>query len=602
MKKETFHFSPRPNRASEVQWLPWGEDAFRMAREQSKPLLLSVSAVWCHWCHVMDETSYSDPQVISIINDKFVAVRIDADRRPDLNSRYNQGGWPTTAFLTHDGEVLAGTTYVPPDQLTRLLNDVAEVFSHSAAELDAAAQVVRERRNAQPLVTEGDVDESMVDFVANVAAEAYDAENGGFGNEPKFLYASTLNLLLARLAADALPENTGEIMRTTLDKMAHGGVYDQVAGGFFRYSTTEDWSVPHFEKLLEDNAAMMWVYAEAYNLSGDDDYAGIIRGIHGWMNAVLLDAGTGAFGGSQDADEEYYRLPAEERQKREAPYVDRTVFAAANAQAASALLRAFQVLGDTGMRDQALGALEYIWQNLWQSEAGPYHYHDGDPHVPGLLIDAARILPACIDAYESGAGEAWLDRAIQTADWMLARLQDDSLGGFFDCRQPPGAEGLPGERSRPPVENSLAAAALARLAQNTGQTRYDVASRRALMYFAGAFQDYGMFAAEFALAVARRLDPPVRVTVTGPPAEDATLQMIRAAHRARIPFRSIEVIDPEAYGEELDETGYAYDGKPVAYICVGASCQPPVTDPAELPGRLETGWSAVNDQWGQPLP
>lgn len=601
MKKETFHFSPRPNRAHEIEWLPWGDDAFRLAREQNKPLLLSVSAVWCHWCHVMDETSYSDAQVISIINDKFVAVRIDADRRPDLNSRYNQGGWPSTVFLTHEGEVLAGTTYVPPDQLTRLLHDVAEVFTHSAAELDAAVQIVRERRTVEPLVTEGDVDGSMVDFVAGVAEEAFDAENGGFGNEPKFLYASVLNLLLARLAADA-PGNAGEILRTTLQKMATGGIYDQVAGGFFRYSTTEDWSVPHFEKLLEDNAALMGVYAEAYNLSGDADYAQTIYGIHGWLTAVLLDAKTGAFGGSQDADEEYYKLSAAQRQKLEAPYVDRTVFAAANAQAASALLRAFQVLGDTGMRDQALGALEFIWQHMWQSGSGPYHYHDGEAHLPGLLIDAARILPACLDAYESGAGEMWLDRAIQTADWMLTNLQEPNLGGFFDCLRSPGSEGLPGERSRPPVENSIAAAALVRLAQNTGQTRYDESARKTLMYFAGTFQEYGMFAAEYALAVARRLDPPVRVTVTGPPAEDATVQMIRAAHRARIPFRSIEVIDPEAYGEELEASGYGYAGEPVAYICIGASCQPRVTDPAQLPGRLETGWSAVNDQWGQPLP
>ena len=369
MDRDNFRFSPRANRADQIDWLVWGEDVFRRSRDEKKPILLSVSAVWCHWCHVMDETSYSDDRVITLINEKFIPVRVDSDRRPDINSRYNQGGWPSTAFLTPDGEIIAGTTYVPPEDMSRLLNDVAEVYSRSAAEIDAAVELVRQRRCAAPLKVGGGLDQSIVDYVADLAEKAFDAEHGGFGTEPKFLYPNVLGLLLTRLAADA-PGDAGTILRTTLARMAAGGIYDQVEGGFFRYSTTQDWSVPHFEKLLEDNAAMMAVFAEAYNLSADADYAKVVYGIQGFLGSTLRDPATGAFGGSQDADEEYYGLAGGEREQRQAPLVDETVFSGANAQAASALLRAYQVLGDEELRAEALGALDFVWENLWQEENG----------------------------------------------------------------------------------------------------------------------------------------------------------------------------------------------------------------------------------------
>lgn len=591
-----FHFSPRPNRAHEIKWQEWGGDAFRRSREENKPVLLAISAIWCHWCHVMDETTYSDGQVIKLINDQFIPVRVDSDRRPDLNSRYNQGGWPTTALLTHEGEIIAGTTYITADRFGRLLMDVYELYTRNAADIEAAVQLMRQRRAEEPPAVEGGFDQSIIDLVVDLAEQAFDSESGGFGVEPKFPYATVLNLLLARLAADA-PGNMGEIVRVTLENMSQGGIHDQVQGGFFRYSTSQDWSVPHYEKLLEDNAALMGVYAEAYNLSGDADYAKTVYSINRYLSSVLLDRSSGAFAGSQDADEEYYKLGEEERSARIAPFVDRTVFTGPNALAASSLLRAFQVFGDDEFRAQAAGALEFIWENMWDSQAGLYHYfYNGERRLPGLLADTARFTSACLDAYESGLGEEWLDRALAASNWMLAHLHDPASGAFFDSAYPPGELGYPRERTRPPVDNSIAASALIRMGQNTGQAKFNEAARSALGHFAGIFQEYGLFAAEYALAVARLLDPPVRVTVTGPPVETTTVEMIRAAHRARIPFRSVEVIDPENYGEDLEEAGYAYAGMPVAYICIGASCQPAVVDPAELPARLETGWSVISRQ------
>jgi hypothetical protein len=305
---------------------------------------------------------------------------------------------------------------------------------------------------------------------------------------------------------------------------------------------------------------------------------------------VLLDPETGAFRGSQDADEDYYRLDAAARKKAGEPYVDPTIISGWNAMAVSALSRGFQLTGNQEYREKAIAALDFVWERMWEPAAGLSHYYaDGASHLPGILSDTARALAACLDAYESGAGEAWLDRALKIAQWLLANLEDEENGGFFDCADPPGREGLPAERAVPLVENSIAATALIRLAQNSGQPRFGEAATRVLNRFSGSYKDTGLFAADYAIAVERLLDPPVRVTITGPPGEPETLEMIRAAHMARIPFRSVEVLDPEVHNEELEATGYGYAGKPVAYICIGASCQPPVTDPAELPGRLEAG-------------
>jgi uncharacterized protein YyaL (SSP411 family) len=593
--KDGFRFSPRPNRAARIDWRPWGGEAFRLAREEEKPVLLSISAVWCHWCHVMDETNFSDGDTIAFINHNFIPVRVDSDQRPDVNSRYNQGGWPTVCFLTDEGEIIAGVTYVPPDQFRRLLIDVLTVYRESRERVRQAIAAVREQRAAEAELRPRQLDMSVAEGLLQVVSDAYDRDNGGFGTEPKFPYAGVLMFLLARLAGDAAADE-GEMVRETLEAMSGGGMYDQVDGGFFRYSTSRDWSRPHYEKMLEDNAALMHVFAEAFLLSGSEDYGRVAADIHRYMRETLRDPETGTFGGSQEADEHYYRLGAEKRDGAGAPFVDHVVYSGWNALAASALFRTWHALGDETLRQDASAALEFVWERMWDEDSGLSHYNDGENHLRGMLSDTVRLAAACLDAYEAGCGDHWIDRSTAVARWMLASLQDTEAGGFFDCAFPPGDEGYPSERNKPPVENSAAAALLIRLAQNTGQKGFEDAARKTLELVSGSFEQYGLFGAEFVLAVMRLLEPPVRVTVVGPPPEDGTAELIRAAHGARIPFRSIEVLDPKEHGEDLDSVGYGYDGTPTAYICVGASCQAPVEDPNLLPQRLEAGWNAARGQ------
>ncbi len=584
-----FIFSPRPNRAASIKWEEWGGEALRKSEEQKKPVLLAISASWCHWCHIMDETCFSDTDVIQLISSKFIPVRVDSDRRPDINSRYNQGGWPTVAFLTPEGEVIANTTYISTEQMRRLLTDVADLYSSSGGKVDAAVREIQQQRRDRPAPSPAEPGPEVMSNVLKIIGESYDRKYGGFGREPKFPYASALAFLLTTLA-DGYIEAVEEMLKTTLDAMAAGGIYDRAGGGFFRYSTMRDWSVPHYEKLLEDNAALMSVYAEAFFLTGEPGYENVARDIYRYLGTVLLDLGTGAFAGSQDSDERYYSLDALEREKRKAPRLDRAVYTGSNAAAASVLLRSFQIFGDMEFRRTAVAALELVWDRLWSGETGPSHYYaDGKPRLAGLLADVSPLLAACIDAYESGAGELWLDRAIQVAKWLLANLEDVENGGFFDCVKALGAGGLLAEKDKPITENSVAAAALIRLAQSTGQPHFGNAARRALTYFGSIYKEKGIMAADYATAVQRLLDPPVRVTIVGADDDDATVLMIGAAHRARLPFRSVEVIDPETHGEDLEASGFGYAGRPVAYICIGASCQAPVTDPSVLPERLEQG-------------
>jgi hypothetical protein len=595
----SFSFSPRENRAAEIKWREWSDDIFKVAEEEGKPLLLSISAVWCHWCHVMDETSYSDEDAIAAINENYIPVRVDSDRRPDINTRYNQGGWPTLAFLTSDGEIIAGMTYVPPDQLNRLLSDVSDLYTNSMESIKATVAHIRERRMAEPEPQKADVDRSIIDYVIRVAEEAFDAENGGFGTQPKFPYSNVLSVMLLQLTKDD-PGQAGEILRTTLEAMATKGMYDPVEGGFYRYATGADWTAPHYEKMLEDNAQLLKVFTDAYNMSSEESYGKVAYGVMDFMKRVLRDRETGTFGGSQDADEEYYKLDGPGRKEVESPAVDNTVYSGWNSLAASALLRAFQVFSDKDAREMAIKALSYIRKNLWDDEAGLAHYYDGTAQLRGMLIDNARYIHACIDAYESGAGDDWLTSATMAAKWLLDNLEDETDNAFFDCLDAPGQEGYPAERTKPPVDNSVAAGALIRLAQNTGQTRFEDAARSTLVYFGGSFQEFGLFAADYAIAVLNLLEPPVRVTISGPVADDRTVALIMAAHRALVPFRSIEVLDPELHAEELEAVGYGYEGTPLAYICVGASCQPPLDNPAELPMLLENSWSAASANWSGP--
>jgi hypothetical protein len=307
----------RSARHQPVQWHPWGEIAFARAQADNKPILLDIGAVWCHWCHVMDRESYEDPELARIINEHYVAVKVDRDERPDVDARYQaavsaisgQGGWPLTAFLTPDGRPYFGGTYFPRDDrygrpgFGRVLLTMSQVWHDRREEaLESAASVMSAIEHNESFSGRGgELSLALVDKLANSAIAQFDPRNGGFGSQPKFPHPAALDLLL-QLAANRGNTAAGEAFTVTLEKMARGGVYDQIAGGFHRYSVDERWVVPHFEKMLYDNTELLRNYTHGFQSFVREDFRQTAREIVGWLDTVMTDRARGGFYASQDAD------------------------------------------------------------------------------------------------------------------------------------------------------------------------------------------------------------------------------------------------------------------------------------------------------------
>jgi uncharacterized protein YyaL (SSP411 family) len=325
-----------------IQWHEWGPEAFATAQRENKPMLLDVGAVWCHWCHVMDRESYDDPEIAAIVNEHFVAVKVDRDERPDIDSRYQaavqavsgQGGWPLTAFLTPDGKPFYGGTYFPPNDgygrpsFRRVLLSIANAYKEKHGDVVEQASMV-EGAIAQSesfAGRSGRISATVIGAIQESALKMFDAQNGGFGSAPKFPHPSALDLLIERYArGGSLREaNEGSSLKAdgqvppvpakqddlllrslivvTLEHMANGGVYDQLAGGFHRYSVDEHWIVPHFEKMCYDNSELLKNYVHAYQATGQHFFAEVAQDIIRWMDEWLSDRERGGFYASQDAD------------------------------------------------------------------------------------------------------------------------------------------------------------------------------------------------------------------------------------------------------------------------------------------------------------
>jgi len=306
-----------------IDWHEWNDDAFAQAAAEDKPILLDIGAVWCHWCHVIDRESYENPAISKIINEHFVAIKVDRDERPDVDSRYQsaisaisgQGGWPLTGFLLPDGKPFFGGTYFPPeDQMgrpgfRRVLLHVADSFKNKRPDLVRAAESVSDAIAQAETFTgaQGAFDAAIVDSQISSLTQLFDIRNGGFGRAPKFPHCSSLDLILERYQQTAGGGTDGDrhllaMAETTLEKMAHGGVYDQLAGGFHRYSVDEKWLVPHFEKMSYDNSELLKNYLHAWQITQNPLLKQTAEGIITWVNEMLSDQQHGGFYASQDAD------------------------------------------------------------------------------------------------------------------------------------------------------------------------------------------------------------------------------------------------------------------------------------------------------------
>ena len=674
-----------------IRWWEWGEEAFAAAQRENKPILLDIGAVWCHWCHVMDRESYEDPEVARIVNELFIAIKVDRDERPDVDSRYQaaiqamtgQGGWPLTAFLTPEGKPFFGGTYFPPvDQygrpsFKRVLMAIAEAFRNKRDDvMDQGDVVMRAISQAESFAGQGaPVPHDIVQSIVGSAVRQFDPENGGFGSQPKFPHPSALDLLM-HVYSKSHDQRLREVIVTTLAKMAQGGVYDQLAGGFHRYSVDERWVVPHFEKMSYDNSELLKNYVHGYQVTGESYFALVAKDIIRWMDELLSDREHGGFYASQDADisleddgdhftwsmaeaqaalsenefkvaQLYYdiyevgemhhdpsrnvlhvratidqigvrlgmqhdrvaallesakRKMIEVRAKRPLPFVDKTMYVGWNALCISAYLQAARVLGMTNAREFALKSLVRIVDEGWKDGtlAHVIQYSDakvGARIVPGVLDDYAFLILALLDAYESTADIRHFEIARTVADTMIRRFYDRENGGFFDAPESPiaalSARRKPFQDSPTPAGNSAAAIALLRLYGYTNDDSYRDRAEKTLRVFAGVAEQFGMFAATYGLAAAHLLEGHTQVVVVG---HDRTAEELERA--AVVPYETNKSVLwlrdtaawnslPPALQETVPNLPGVRDGRSVAVICSGFTCQPPVADPAQLTDRLQ---------------
>ncbi len=571
---------------TKVAWLSWGKKAFQKAKELDRPILLAISAVWCHWCHVMDQKTYSDRDVAKLIQEKYVPIRVDRDQRPDIDKRYNMGGWPTTAFLTPKGEVITGATYVPSQEMKPLLQRVSRFYKKNKSKIKAKSKELEKEEKKTPSLEYGldhEFFQSIIDNLTLEIASSFDSLHGGFGDAPKFPHSDALALALLEYHIQG-HKALLNIATKTLRKMSTSGIYDKEEGGFFRYSTTRDWSIPHYEKMCEDNAKLLANCLEAYQVTGEETFKETAQGILTYVDANLSDQDNGGFYGSQDADEEYYKLSRAERWKRTSPRIDKTLYTNWNALMISAYLLASVVLKNLSYRKFALRTVDLMIEKSFSSRRGMCHYYiEGKRRLPGLLTDQASMIRCLIDAYQSTSDRKFLNYAENIAKFVLNNLWNDA-GGFYDRLKNYEALGALKVLDKPLDENSVVADCFLRLHYLTGSEKYLELARRTLQYLASSYQRYGILAAAYGLAVELYLHP-VQIHIVGPKKNPLTRRFLEESLSVYNPLKVIEVLDPPADNERLANLKYALTKTPRAYVCFEGTCTL-VEDPEEITKKL----------------
>jgi len=647
-----------------VDWYPWGPEALELARREDRPILLSIGYAACHWCHVMERESFEDPETAALMNEHFVSIKVDREERPDLDAIYmdavqamtGHGGWPLTAFLTPEGEPFYAGTYFPSEDrhgmpaFRKVLAAIAEAWEHQRNEaVTQARRVVEAIGRASAMEASRDpLSEELLHGAMTALRRSFDERWGGFGGAPKFPQPMTLELLLRlhlRGELDVL-----EMLTTTLERMASGGMYDQLGGGFHRYSTDAMWHVPHFEKMLYDNAQLVRLYVRAWQVTREDRYRRIATETCEYLLREMQHP-EGGFFSSQDADSEgvegrffvwsWDELVAtvgeeiarslgatphgnwesanvlwtprpvpwelaedletaraelfEIREGRTHPATDDKVLAGWNGLAISALAEAGRALGEPAYVEAATRAAEFVLTHL-RDDTGRLlrSWRNGRGGRPGFADDHALMAEACLTLYETTFELRWFEETRALADELLRLFHDAERGGFFQTGT--DAETLvlrPKEiyDNAVPSGNSVAANVLRRLGHLTGEPSYERAAASALRLVRDGMVSAPTAFGQALSALDLYLGPVREIAVVGDPSDPATRALVDEVTVKRfLPNRVLAVAEP---GDHRSHDAVALlrnramiDGHPTAYVCEHFVCRLPVTEPESLGAQL----------------
>jgi uncharacterized protein YyaL (SSP411 family) len=646
-----------------VDWFPWGDEAFAKARRENKAVLLSIGYSACHWCHVMAHESFENEDIARLMNELFVNIKVDREERPDLDQIYmnavqmmtHHGGWPMTVFLTPDGVPFYGGTYFPPQDrynmpgFPRVLIGVAEAYRDRQNDItETGTSLLKElQRLSESSASDRPVDKELLDAAYTGMAKSYDSINGGFGGAPKFPPAMALEFLL-RTHARTGDQDALDMVEHTTEKMARGGIYDQLGGGFHRYSTDSKWLVPHFEKMLYDNALLSRLYLHYYQVSQSPLARETAEGILDYVLREMTDP-TGGFYSTQDADSEghegkffvwdleeiksvlgeveapsfisYYNVtpggnfegqnilnvnpdaerPTAEshrklfdhREQRIKPARDEKIITAWNGLMLASFAEAGVILDRADYTEAARRNAEFILSHLRRDGLLLRTYKNGVAKFNAYLEDYAFFAEGLVTLFETTGEFRWLREAVALMDRMIEEFWDDKGAGFFFTGK--SHENLI-VRSKDyfdnaiPAGNSVAAAALLRLAILTGNRRYREVAEAVFGELVDSARRYPSGFGYALSAIDLLLSTPKEIAIVGKDAADIE-PLLHEAWRKYLPNK---VVAPGFLGDAdaaktipLLQNRPLVNGQATAYVCEHYTCKQPVTSPNTLAAELE---------------
>ena len=635
-----------------VQWQPWDQQSLALARRENRPILLSIGYSACHWCHVMAHESFEDPEVAAVMNRLFVNIKVDREERPDLDQIYQtahqmltqrSGGWPLTMFLAPDGTPFFGGTYFPREPryglpgFADLCQRVADAFNTRRSDIETQnAELRRSLAGTVPAAeAAGEFDAKPLAEAEQLLARAFDHIHGGFGGAPKFPHPTDLAFLLRRSEA-----SLREMALLTLKRMSEGGIYDQIGGGFCRYSVDERWEIPHFEKMLYDNGPLLALSADAWAQTGDPLYARVAEETAVWVMREMQSA-EGGYYSSLDADSEgeegkYYvwdrsevdalltpqesalaarrwgfegppnfenrhwhakiagELSAEEipllesvrqklfaaREKRIRPGRDDKVLTSWNALMIEGMVHAARVFERDDWLRSAQRAMDFVRRTMWHYKRLLATAKDGRAHLDAYLDDHAFLLAALLELMQAEFRDEDLAFAIELADTMLARFEDRAAGGFFFTAHDHEAlihRPKSGHDNATPAGNGIAAFALQRLGHLLGEGRYLAAAENTLRLYWPQLRRSPTGFGSLLLALEEALTPPDIVILRGPVAQMAEWQRTLGA----APRRLLLAL-PNGMGGLPETLAKPESDQVNAWVCRGVTCLAPTANLEEL--------------------
>jgi hypothetical protein len=647
-----------------VDWYAWGAEAFERARRENKPILLSVGYSACHWCHVMERESFEDDETARVMNDLFVSVKVDREERPDVDAIYMQavqamtghGGWPMTMFLTPELEPFWGGTYFPPadrqgmPSFRRVLHAVADAYHNRPEDVKRVASSMREMYAAttERARGSGTMRPELFERAARGLLASYDERHGGFGDAPKFPQAMAMEFLLLRWAR-AQDEAALDAVRHTFRQMARGGIYDQIGGGFARYSVDREWLVPHFEKMLYDNALLTRVGVHLWQATKDDEVRRVVKETLRWASREMT-APSGGFYSTLDADSEgeegkFYLWDEAElraqlgadadalvahwgvsgagnfegrnilhvtgtsdvahekvdaakkklydvRAKRVWPARDEKILASWNGLMLRAVAEAARVFGDERFRDLAIRNGEFLFREMARDGRVFRSHKEGVTRIAGFLEDYAAVALGALALYELTFDRVWLDRARELSESMTRWFWggDDDAGAFFDT--PSDQEALI-TRPRDVTDNatpsgtSLAVELLLRLGDLFGDADMLRRANAMLETIAEPMARFPLAFGHALTAADLAVNSAIEVALVGSPGADDFGALERAVASRYVPSLVLAGGPPEhANGIALLANREMRQGKATAYVCRSYVCDEPVTDPRPLLEQL----------------